>query len=587
MFSEQVFLNAGPLIVRGLEGAAAAGFIFNVLMIARAPLQLFQAVSTSILPHLTSLHTSGDRGRTSGSSTARCGWSCSAIAAFTALVALAVIVAGPQLMQLAFSKKFTYDRDRPAAGHRRHGPLPLLGDGQPGLPRAGPGAARLAALDRLRGLLHRLELRAADHRRRVPPGRDRLRAHRRAAAGLLFAIYRRPHERAEDLPSPGSTEELEARLAAARREGVGCGRMGGHDAELILIGGVLLAAGDRRRAGRRPGPRPGAAALPRAGDAGRLGGDRRRRVRRRGADPTLGTIGLVLILFEGGLTAGWNEIRPVLGTAIALATLGTFLTAMATGLAAIWIFDLSTLQGLILGLRGGRHRLRGDLRRAARLAAEAAPGAHPGGRVGDERPGRAAARRRLRRLDPRPLLRRRRHARLAFVVKLSLGAAFGIAVGWPARRSIGAVELPTQGLYPVATIATAALSYGIAETPRRLGLPLRLRGRPGARHRLAAGAQHRGRLPPGPQLAGPDRALLPARPARLPQPALGDVAGKGLLLSAVLIFLARPLATMLVTAFRPAQPAREDDAGLGGAARRDPDLAGDLPGRRRASPTRS
>src|SRR6185503_372545 len=60
MFSEQAFLNAGPLITRGLQGAAAAGFIFNVLMIARAPLQLFQAVSTSSLPHLTSLHTSED-----------------------------------------------------------------------------------------------------------------------------------------------------------------------------------------------------------------------------------------------------------------------------------------------------------------------------------------------------------------------------------------------------------------------------------------------------------------------------------------------------------------------------------------------
>ena len=62
MFSEQAFLNAGPLIVRGLQGAAAAGFIFNVLMLARAPLQLFQAVSTSILPHLTGLHTSEEPG---------------------------------------------------------------------------------------------------------------------------------------------------------------------------------------------------------------------------------------------------------------------------------------------------------------------------------------------------------------------------------------------------------------------------------------------------------------------------------------------------------------------------------------------
>jgi hypothetical protein len=32
--------------------------------------------------------------------------------------------------------------------------------------------------------------------------------------GLLYLIYRRPHERAEDVPAPGSPEELEMRLAA-------------------------------------------------------------------------------------------------------------------------------------------------------------------------------------------------------------------------------------------------------------------------------------------------------------------------------------------------------------------------------------
>ena len=59
MLSEQTFLNAGPLLVEGTAGAAAAGFIFNILMIARAPLQLFQAVSTSLLPHLTRLRAEG------------------------------------------------------------------------------------------------------------------------------------------------------------------------------------------------------------------------------------------------------------------------------------------------------------------------------------------------------------------------------------------------------------------------------------------------------------------------------------------------------------------------------------------------
>lgn len=109
MFSEQVFLNAGPLVVRGIEGVAAAGFIFNVLMIARAPLQLFQAISTSILPHLTALHHSAAEGSEDEfhrSVRAVLG----GVLAFTGLTALIVILAGPQLMQLAFSDKFSYAR---------------------------------------------------------------------------------------------------------------------------------------------------------------------------------------------------------------------------------------------------------------------------------------------------------------------------------------------------------------------------------------------------------------------------------------------------------------------------------------------
>ena len=101
MFSEQTFLNAGPLLVRATDGAAAAGFIFNVLMVARAPLQLFQAVSTSILPHLTGLHHSAEEGSEAAfHSSIR--MVILAVAAFTAAVALAVLAFGPQLMQLAF-----------------------------------------------------------------------------------------------------------------------------------------------------------------------------------------------------------------------------------------------------------------------------------------------------------------------------------------------------------------------------------------------------------------------------------------------------------------------------------------------------
>jgi O-antigen/teichoic acid export membrane protein len=212
MFSEQAFLNAGPLIARGLQGAAAAGFIVYVLMIARAPLQLFQAVSTSILPHLTSLHTSADpdsdrefhksvRGVLLG------------IAAFATFTAIVVLIAGPQLMQIAFSKKFTYDREGLL--------LVTLGMGLY-LSSVTLNQACLAQ-GQVRRAAARWLLCAAffigwnflpivdNEFRRVEFGFA-------LTAGLLFAllylIYRRPHERPEDVPEAGSAEELEARLAS-------------------------------------------------------------------------------------------------------------------------------------------------------------------------------------------------------------------------------------------------------------------------------------------------------------------------------------------------------------------------------------
>src|ERR1044072_7493761 len=58
---------------------------------------------------------------------------------------------------------------------------------------------------------------------------------------------------------------------------------------------------------------------------------------------TIGIVALALILFEGGFASGWTEIQPVIPPAIALATLGTLLTAVIVGLTAAWLLDLSTL----------------------------------------------------------------------------------------------------------------------------------------------------------------------------------------------------------------------------------------------------
>lgn len=109
MLAEQTFLNAGPLMVKATEGAAGAalaGFTFNVLLIARAPLQLFQAVQTSILPHLTRLRAGGEHDpfRRSVNVT------LAAIASFAGVVALTMLAVGPAIMDLVFGGERGYDR---------------------------------------------------------------------------------------------------------------------------------------------------------------------------------------------------------------------------------------------------------------------------------------------------------------------------------------------------------------------------------------------------------------------------------------------------------------------------------------------
>jgi O-antigen/teichoic acid export membrane protein len=110
MVAEQTFLNAGPLIVKGAaetNGTALAGFAFNVVLIARAPLQLFQAIQTAILPHLTEMSVTDDTRafRASVAVTIR------AIAMFAAAVVLALLLVGPFAMHVVFGDKgFDYGR---------------------------------------------------------------------------------------------------------------------------------------------------------------------------------------------------------------------------------------------------------------------------------------------------------------------------------------------------------------------------------------------------------------------------------------------------------------------------------------------
>jgi O-antigen/teichoic acid export membrane protein len=108
MLSEQMLLNASVLTVDALSpDKALAGIVFNVMLIARAPLQLFQAIQTSLLPHLTGLE--AKEGHAAFARAIR--FTVLAIAAFAAAVALGLLAIGPFAMShVLFGQTYTYNR---------------------------------------------------------------------------------------------------------------------------------------------------------------------------------------------------------------------------------------------------------------------------------------------------------------------------------------------------------------------------------------------------------------------------------------------------------------------------------------------
>ena len=107
MLAEQAIINAPVLVTDAVAtDAALAGFVFNVLLIARAPLQLFQAIQTSLLPHLAGLNATEDREEFDRAIRT----TVLAIAAFALAVAAGLLLLGPLAMDVLFGSDFDYGR---------------------------------------------------------------------------------------------------------------------------------------------------------------------------------------------------------------------------------------------------------------------------------------------------------------------------------------------------------------------------------------------------------------------------------------------------------------------------------------------
>jgi cell volume regulation protein A len=177
----------------------------------------------------------------------------------------------------------------------------------------------------------------------------------------------------------------------------------------------------------------------------------------------LGTIALCLILFDGGLSTGFGELKAVLRPALRLAVLGTVGTALATGVAASLLLGMPLLRGLLVGsiLASTDSAAIFALLKGSSLRRRLARTLHGESGFNDpiavllvlgfidwiQRPGWGVW-----------------NMAALFGQQLLAGLICGVLVGWLAVWAFRHVSLPAPGLYPVASVAAAALAYGSATT---------------------------------------------------------------------------------------------------------------------------
>jgi potassium/hydrogen antiporter len=174
----------------------------------------------------------------------------------------------------------------------------------------------------------------------------------------------------------------------------------------------------------------------------------------------IGITALNFILFSGGLDTNWQAIKPVLGRGIALSTIGVFCTALSVGLFMHYFFDFSIVEGMLLGaivsatdaaavfsiLRNKGIGLKGFLRPLLELESGSNdPMAYfltisltsivASGNVD------------LLQLIP------------SFLQEFIIGGAMGYIMGKASAWILNNIHLETEGLYPVLTLGLAMFTY--------------------------------------------------------------------------------------------------------------------------------
>ncbi|WP_069805264.1 potassium/proton antiporter [Thermogemmatispora onikobensis] len=271
----------------------------------------------------------------------------------------------------------------------------------------------------------------------------------------------------------------------------------------------------------------------------------------------VGIVALVLILFAGGLETRWSAVRPALGGALLLSTLGVLLSALVVALFAVWLLHASPLEGLLLGalisatdaaavfsvLAARNLRLSGQLLPLLELES------------GTNDPMAVFLTLGLIRLlsepETSPL-----SVLLLFVQQMGIGLALGLVIGRLAVWLIVRLHLDVEGLYRVLTIALALFTYAVTALLGGSGfLAVYLVGLLLGNSRVE-GIERIGRFHDSlawlMQIAMFLILGLLVFPSRLPAVALA-----GMLITLVSVLVARPLAVLLALLPLRRMPLRE------------------------------
>jgi cell volume regulation protein A len=263
----------------------------------------------------------------------------------------------------------------------------------------------------------------------------------------------------------------------------------------------------------------------------------------------VGVIALCFILFAGGLSTQWRHIRPVLAEGLVLASVGVVVTAGVVGVVSAWILDESMLYGFLVGavLSSTDAAAVFSVLRARSLALKDNMGDLLELESGINDPTAVILTVMLISMLGPEHHSAAYHA-LEFLREIAFGLLFGYTIARATVFGINRIGLDYDGLYPVVSVAVVTLTYGLTAISGGSGFlavyiaGLTL-GNMNFTRRRSVSKFHDG-------IAWLSQISMFLMLGLLVFPSnLLDVAPRAMLISVVLVFVARPISVFLGLAF--------------------------------------